>query len=78
MRPLGQFIYILALATILLCQQILSQAQSPTPPSTTSPAASNTKLNADGLASGFGGGEPCSDHRHVIAGSLWADRRNQC
>jgi hypothetical protein len=76
MRPLRQFIYILALIAILLSQQIVSQAQSPTPPRTTSPAASNAKLNADGLASGIGG--PYSDHRHVIAGSLWADRRNQC
>src|SRR5216684_3483492 len=47
MRPLRKFIYVYALATILLSQQIVSQTQSPTPPSTTSPAASNAKLNAD-------------------------------
>ncbi len=47
MRPLRQFIYVLALATILLSQRIVSQTQSSTPPSTTSPAASNSKTNAD-------------------------------
>jgi hypothetical protein len=46
-RPLRQFIYALALAAILLSQQIASQTQSPTPSNTTSPAASNTKPNAD-------------------------------
>jgi hypothetical protein len=49
MRPLRQFIYVLGLAAILLSQQIVSQTQSPTPPSTTSPAASNTKPNADNV-----------------------------
>lgn len=47
MHPLRQFIYALAVAAILLSQQIVSQTQSPTPSSTTSPAASNTKPNAD-------------------------------
>jgi hypothetical protein len=50
MRPthlLRQFIYALALAAIMLSQQIASQTQSPTPSNTTSPAASNTKPNAD-------------------------------
>ena len=47
MRPLRQFVYALALATILLSQRIVSQTQSPTPPSTTSPAASNSKPKAD-------------------------------
>lgn len=47
MRPLRQVIYVLGLAAILLSQQIVSQTQSPTPPSTTSPAASNTNPNAD-------------------------------
>jgi hypothetical protein len=46
-RPLRQFIYALGLVAILLSQQIASQTQSPTPSSTTSPAASNTKPNAD-------------------------------
>lgn len=46
-HPLRQFIYALTLAAILLSQQIASQTQPPTPSNTTSPAASNTKPNAD-------------------------------
>jgi Protein of unknown function (DUF3761) len=47
MRPLRQFVYALALAAILLSQQIVSQTQSATPPSSPSPATSNTKPKAD-------------------------------
>ena len=47
MHPLRQFIYAFALAAILLSQQIVSQTQSPTSPSTPSPTASNAKPNAD-------------------------------
>lgn len=54
--PADLYIYPLANAVgaricdITLSQQIISQTQSPTPPSTTSPAASNTKPNADKAA----------------------------
>jgi len=48
MRPVRrsrQFVYALALAVILLSQQIVSQTQSPSQSSTISPAASSTKPN---------------------------------
>jgi uncharacterized protein DUF3761 len=45
MRPSRQFVYALALATILFCQQIVSQTQAPSQPSTTSSASSNAKAN---------------------------------
>jgi len=42
MRPLRQLVYALALAAILLSQQIVSQTQPQSPPSTNTPA-SNAK-----------------------------------
>jgi hypothetical protein len=47
MRPLRQFIYVLGLAAILVSQQIVSQTQSPAPPTTSSASASNIKPKAD-------------------------------
>jgi hypothetical protein len=46
MRPLRRFIYALALAVILLSQQIVSQTQSPSQPSANSTSTTNTKPNA--------------------------------
>ncbi len=46
-RPSRQFVYALALAAILLSQQIVSQTQSPSPPSTTSTAATASRPTAN-------------------------------
>lgn len=48
-RPLRQFVYGLALTTILLSQQIASQTQPATPLSAPSPTASSPKPNAGGV-----------------------------
>ena len=45
MRPFRQFVYAFALAAILLSQQIVSQTQDQSQPSTNSPAASNDNPN---------------------------------
>jgi hypothetical protein len=45
-RPSRHFGYALALAVILLSQQIVSQTQSPSQPSTNSTSTTNTKPNA--------------------------------
>jgi len=45
MRPLRKFVYALALAAFLFSQQIVSQTQAPSQPSTNSLPAAHTKPN---------------------------------